>query len=44
LTSKSKIPPQLGGPLAQTLDRVADRVDLFGFHGALLSGYVNMRL
>jgi hypothetical protein len=32
LPSKSKIPPQLGDPLAQVVERGADLVDAFCFH------------
>jgi hypothetical protein len=37
LTSKSKIPPQLGGAVHEPRKRVADRVQMFGFHGSMLS-------
>src|SRR6185369_10229096 len=35
-TSKSKIPPQLGGALREVGERVGDDVDFVGFHGHVL--------
>jgi len=33
LPSRSKIPPQLGGPGGQVLEQGVDLIDAFGFHG-----------
>jgi hypothetical protein len=32
--SKSKIPPQLGGPALDVREPLRDEVDVLGFHGA----------
>jgi hypothetical protein len=34
--SKSKIPPEFGGPLAQVADEGIDLIQAFGFHGVIL--------
>jgi hypothetical protein len=38
LPSRSKIPPQLGGPGVQVLEQGVDLVEAFGFHGANCTG------
>src|SRR5262245_59022546 len=42
LASKSKIPPQLGGPLVEAGERGGQLVDAFGFHGCR-EKYANYR-
>ena len=38
LPSRSKIPPQLGGPGGQVLEQGVDLIDAFGFHGPNCTG------